>query len=80
MGKQNVAKKLIMINIVSTIKPTTHESIPNNVVQDQPRYYVDMPTISIIINFESIFLIKNLVETLKWSSINVGVECRILKT
>jgi hypothetical protein len=32
MGKQNVAKKLIMINIISTIEPTTHESMPNNVV------------------------------------------------
>ncbi len=41
---------------------------------------MDMPTISIIINFEFIFVIENLVETLKWSLINVGVECRILKT
>jgi len=41
---------------------------------------VDMPTISIIINFEFISVIENLVETLKWFLTNVGVECRILKT
>jgi hypothetical protein len=45
-AKYNVAKKLIMINIASTIGPTTHESMLNNVAQDQPRYYVNMFTIS----------------------------------
>jgi hypothetical protein len=40
---------------------------------------VDMPIISTIINLESISLIENLVETLEWSSIDVGVECRILE-
>ncbi len=47
-AKQNVTKELI--NITSTTKPTTRESMPNNVVQNQPRYYVDMPIISTIIN------------------------------
>ncbi len=47
-AKQNVTKELI--NITSTTKPTTHESMPNTVVQNQPKYYVDMPIISTIIN------------------------------
>ncbi len=55
-AEQDVIAELI--NIASTSEPTTHESIPNNVVQDQFRYYVDMFTVSTIINFESISLIK----------------------
>ncbi len=78
-AKQNATKNLIVINIASTLEPTTHEYMLNNVAQDQPRYCVDMPIISTIINLESISLIENLVETLEWSSIDVGVECRILE-
>jgi hypothetical protein len=29
---------LLVINIVSTIEPTAHEFMLNNVVQNQPRY------------------------------------------
>jgi hypothetical protein len=36
-----------------------------NMAQDQPRYYVDMLIISIIINLEFVSLIKNLVKTLE---------------
>ncbi len=53
-AKQNVTKELI--NITSTTKPTTRESMPNNVVQNQPRYYVDMPIISTITNLEFVSL------------------------
>jgi hypothetical protein len=35
----------------------------NSVAQDQPRYYVDMLIVSIIINLESVSLIENFVET-----------------
>ncbi len=38
--EHNVTKKLI--NIASTVKPTTHESMHNNVVQDHLKYYVEM--------------------------------------
>jgi hypothetical protein len=62
-GEQNVVEELI--NITSTTEPTTHESMPTSVVQDQPKYNVDMPTESIIINLESISLIENLVKTLE---------------
>jgi hypothetical protein len=50
------------------IEPTTHESMPNSVAQDQPRYYVDMLIVSIITNLEYVSLIENLVETLEQSS------------
>jgi hypothetical protein len=76
--EHNVVDELV--NIASIIKPTIHESMPNSVVQDQPRYYVDMLTISIITNLESVFLTKNLVETLEQFLANVGVECKIPKT
>jgi hypothetical protein len=76
--EQNVVEELI--NITSIVKPTTHESMLSNVVQDQPRFYVDMLTKSIIINLESISLIENLVETLEQFSIDVRIECRIPKT
>jgi hypothetical protein len=62
-AEQNSVEELI--NITSIVKPTTHESILNNVVQDQPKYYVDMPIKSIIINLESISSIENLVKTLE---------------
>jgi hypothetical protein len=48
--------------------------MPNSVAQDQPRYYVDMPTIFIIINLEFVSLTKKLVETSKQSLANVGIE------
>jgi hypothetical protein len=76
-AKQNVVEKLI--NITSTAEPTTHEFMLNNVAQNQPRYYVDMPTLSRIINLELVSLTKKLVETLEQSSTNVGEECRILE-
>ncbi len=69
-----------MINITSTIEPTTHKSMLNNVVQDLLRYYVDMPIISTITNLEFVSLIKNLVEILEQPLVDVGVECRIPKT
>jgi hypothetical protein len=47
-AEHNVIEELI--NIASIIKPTTHESMFNNVVQNQLGYYVDMPIVSIIIN------------------------------
>ncbi len=61
--EHNVVEELI--NIALTIELTIHESMPNSVARDQPRYYVDMPTISIITNLEFVFLTKNLVETLE---------------
>jgi hypothetical protein len=61
--EQNVVEELI--NITSIAKPIIHESMTHNVVQDQPRYYVNMPRESIIINLEFISLIENLVETLE---------------
>jgi hypothetical protein len=61
--EHNVVEELI--NITSTMEPTTHESMPNSVAQDQPRYYVDMLTISIITNLEFVVLTENLVETLE---------------
>jgi hypothetical protein len=39
--KQNATEE--PINVTSTAKPTIHESMFNSVVQDHPRYYVDMP-------------------------------------
>ncbi len=71
-GEQNVVAKLI--NIISIAKPTTHESMPNSVVQGQLRYYVDMLVEFIIINPESISLIENSVETLEQFSTNVKIE------
>jgi hypothetical protein len=49
----------------STTKPTTHKSMFNSVVQDQTKYYVDMPIVSTITNLEFISLIENLVETIE---------------
>jgi len=43
---------LWLINIISTAKPTSHESMPNNMAQDYPKYYVDMCIISIVITKE----------------------------
>ncbi len=54
--KQNAIKELI--NITSTVEPTTHESMRNSVVQNQTKYYVNMPIVFTIINLESISLIK----------------------
>jgi hypothetical protein len=51
----------------------------NNVVENQPRYYVDMPIVFTINNPEFVFLTKKLVENLEQFSTNVGVECRILE-
>jgi hypothetical protein len=76
--EQNVVEELI--HIASITKPTTHEFMFNSVAQDQPRYYVDMLTISIITNPKFVSLIKNLVETLEQFSIDVGKICRIPKT
>jgi hypothetical protein len=33
-AKQNATKNLIVINIASTLEPTTHEYMLNNVAQD----------------------------------------------
>jgi hypothetical protein len=52
----------------------------NSVVQDEPRYYVDMFIVSIITNLEFVSLIKNLVEILEQFSVDVGKVCRIPKT
>jgi hypothetical protein len=68
-----------LINITSITKPTIAKSMCNNVVQNQPRYYVDMSIVFIITNFKFVFLTKKLVENLEPFSTNVGVECKILK-
>jgi hypothetical protein len=52
----------------------------NNVVQDQLKYYVDMPIVSTITNLEFFSLIENLVEILQQPLADVGVECIIPKT
>ncbi len=69
-----------MISITSITKATTLESMLNSVVQDQPKYYVDILIESIIINLESIFLIKKSVKTLEQFLVNVRIECKIPKT
>ncbi len=54
--------------------------MPNNVVQDLLRYYVDMPIISTITNLEFVSSIKKLVEILEQHLVDLGVEFRIPKT
>jgi hypothetical protein len=76
--EHNDAKELI--NITSITKPTIAKSMCNNVVQNQPRYYVDMSIVFIITNFKFVFSTKKLVENLEPFSTNVGVECKILET
>jgi hypothetical protein len=61
--EHNVIEELV--NITLTIEPTIHEFMPNSVAQDQCRYYVDMPIVSIITNLEFVSLTENLIETSK---------------
>ncbi len=47
MQRWNVQNKMLqLINITSISEPTSHESMPNNVAQDQPKYYVHMHIVS----------------------------------
>jgi tRNA isopentenyl-2-thiomethyl-A-37 hydroxylase MiaE len=47
-----------MLQKSSIAEPTIRESMLNNVVQNEPKYYVDMLIVSTIINLKYVFLTK----------------------